>query len=287
LQRIGAGKLKPQPNGASDGVVWLRPARIRERRSRLPLFVLAGVLLAACLVVLVISRPTGSLQQQAEPARTTVVQPRLQSESRIVPPIIPPTATADAPSSSSLAPSRQVPPAVPLTPSIPSPPPAAEVSASQSRPLPAPMPVQPSAPSRAPPRQLSPQPEPVPQYAADPPAPRAAPAPAIAPQQPARREVSPPPAPGPAAAAPASPDGSYSAFLSAGLPDQATARAQLLDMQRKYAGALGSRRLSYKGVKSGGSLTYRLRVGHLSRADAEALCTRVKAQGGDCDLGSN
>jgi hypothetical protein len=75
--------------------------------------------------------------------------------------------------------------------------------------------------------------------------------------------------------------------LSAGLPDQARARAQLLDMQRKYAGALGGHRLSYKGVKSGSELTYRLRVGHLSREEAEGLCTRIKAQGGDCDPGAN
>ena len=58
-------------------------------------------------------------------------------------------------------------------------------------------------------------------------------------------------------------------------------------IQRKYAGELGSYRPSVRKAEAGEKTVYRVRVGNLSRDDANALCAKLKAGGGECFVAKN
>jgi hypothetical protein len=60
------------------------------------------------------------------------------------------------------------------------------------------------------------------------------------------------------------------------------ARAQLSPLTKKYGSLLGARRLSYHREKSGGAYVWQVRTSGLSESDAQTLCERITAAGGDC-----
>jgi SPOR domain len=55
-------------------------------------------------------------------------------------------------------------------------------------------------------------------------------------------------------------------------------------LQQKYSGALARRRLSYHRMKENGAFVYKVRVASLSQADAQALCAKLQAAGGGCEV---
>ena len=76
--------------------------------------------------------------------------------------------------------------------------------------------------------------------------------------------------------------GTFAAIL-ASTESEADARAQLVPLQKRFVGVLGGKRLSYHREKvAGGAFQWRIRTTGLSEADAEALCSRVSAAGGEC-----
>lgn len=96
-----------------------------------------------------------------------------------------------------------------------------------------------------------------------------------------------------AAAAPAAEDtvqttsstgGSFAVQLAAPA-SEAEARATASRMQKQYAGALGAYRPSVR--KATDKEVYRVRVGNLSKAEADSLCGRLKSSGGACFVAKN
>jgi cell division septation protein DedD len=63
---------------------------------------------------------------------------------------------------------------------------------------------------------------------------------------------------------------------------EADARSAVSKLKNKYADALGDSALSIHQADVKGQTIYRVRVGGLSKADASALCSKLKAGGGDC-----
>lgn len=85
-----------------------------------------------------------------------------------------------------------------------------------------------------------------------------------------------------AAAAPAPASGSYGMQISS-LPSEADAKATIPRMTSKFGGVLGGRSITIRKADIPGKGTfYRLRVDVGSKADAIALCSRLKAAGGTC-----
>ncbi|MGA2492257.1 MAG: SPOR domain-containing protein [Roseiarcus sp.] len=63
---------------------------------------------------------------------------------------------------------------------------------------------------------------------------------------------------------------------------EADARSAVAKLKSKYADALGDSALSIHQADVKGETIYRVRVSGLSRTDAGALCSKLKAGGGDC-----
>lgn len=85
-----------------------------------------------------------------------------------------------------------------------------------------------------------------------------------------------------AAAAPAPVTGSYGVQISS-LPSEADAKATIPRMASKFGSVLGGRSIGIRKADIPGKGTfYRLRVDVGSKADAIALCSRLKAAGGTC-----
>jgi hypothetical protein len=63
---------------------------------------------------------------------------------------------------------------------------------------------------------------------------------------------------------------------------EADAHSAVTKLKSKYADALGDSALSIHQADVKGETIYRVRVSGLSRADAGALCSKLKAGGGDC-----
>ena len=60
------------------------------------------------------------------------------------------------------------------------------------------------------------------------------------------------------------------------------AKSDLARLNAKYSSALNGAAIGVHKAQVNGATVYRLRVVRLSKADAAALCSRVKGDGGDC-----
>ena len=63
---------------------------------------------------------------------------------------------------------------------------------------------------------------------------------------------------------------------------EADARSAVAKFKSRYADALGGSSLSIYQADVKGQAIYRVRVSGLSKTDAGALCSKLKAGGGDC-----
>ncbi len=144
----------------------------------------------------------------------------------------------------------------------------------------------------------------LPSQAAAPPAPAAppvrppvaAPAPAPAPVVSAPAPVvaaTPAPAPVRAPAPPVAPPPSGDAgggdfAVQLGAPgSEAEAREAVSRLQQRFGGVIGGRPLSVRPADVNGRTIFRVRVTGLSREDANGLCERLKAAGGQCFVARN
>jgi hypothetical protein len=86
-----------------------------------------------------------------------------------------------------------------------------------------------------------------------------------------------------AAAAPSAAQGGGEWAVQLSAPrSEADAQSAIAKFKSKYADALGDSALSIHQADVKGQTIYRVRVGGLSKSDAGALCTKLKAGGGDC-----
>jgi len=92
------------------------------------------------------------------------------------------------------------------------------------------------------------------------------------------------PAEAPAAETPAA--GGWAVQFSAPRSD-ADAQKAISRLKSKYADALGDTQLGVREADIKGETIYRVRAGGLTKADAAALCSKVKASGGDCFIARN
>ena len=90
-----------------------------------------------------------------------------------------------------------------------------------------------------------------------------------------------PPATAPAPATAAEGGGGWAVQLAAPR-SEADAQSAIAKLKGKYADALGDSALSIHQADVKGQTIYRVRVGGLSKSDASALCSKLKAGGGDC-----
>lgn len=95
-----------------------------------------------------------------------------------------------------------------------------------------------------------------------------------------------PAAPATAPAAEPIAGGGWSVQLSAPRSD-AEAQGQITRLQSKYANELGGSPLGVHKAEVNGETIYRVRVSGLSKADAAAMCSKIKAGGGDCFVARN
>lgn len=92
----------------------------------------------------------------------------------------------------------------------------------------------------------------------------------------------------PAAQAPASESsGGGWAVQFAAPRSEADAQSAITRLKSKYADALGATELNVRKADVKGETIYRVRSGGLSKADAAALCSKLKASGGDCFIARN
>jgi hypothetical protein len=84
------------------------------------------------------------------------------------------------------------------------------------------------------------------------------------------------------AAAPAAEGGGEWAVQLAAPRSEADAQSVIARLKSKYADALGDSALSVHQADVKGQTIYRVRVSGLSKSDASALCSKLKAGGGDC-----
>jgi hypothetical protein len=152
--------------------------------------------------------------------------------------------------------------------------PNAEASATPSAPLQLVGPPKPSKPAKPAPKTIAEAAD------ADSPPADAAPA-AAAPPTPAVAAATAPPAAAPAAASAAEGGGEWAVQLAAPR-SEADAQSTIARLKSKYADALGESALSVRQADVKGKTIYRVRVGGLSKSDASALCSKLKAGGGDC-----
>jgi hypothetical protein len=90
-----------------------------------------------------------------------------------------------------------------------------------------------------------------------------------------------PPAAAPAPAVAAEGGGEWAVQLAAP-HSEADAQSAIAKLKGKYADALGDSALTIHQADVKGQTIYRVRVSGLSRSDAGALCSKLKAGGGDC-----
>ena len=62
------------------------------------------------------------------------------------------------------------------------------------------------------------------------------------------------------------------------------AQSTIARLKAKYGSVLGDSELGVHKAVVNGDTIYRVRVSGMSKADAAALCGKVKASGGDCFL---
>jgi cell division protein FtsN len=99
-----------------------------------------------------------------------------------------------------------------------------------------------------------------------------------------------PPAPRPAPVAPAaaasSGDGAFSVQL--GAPgSEAEARSTFSSLQRRFPDQLSGQSPSIRKADVSGRTVYRLRVGSLSREEAQSMCSQLQSAGGQCFVARN
>ena len=63
---------------------------------------------------------------------------------------------------------------------------------------------------------------------------------------------------------------------------EADAKSAIARLKSKYAAALGDADLAARQADVKGETIYRVRADGLTKADAAALCAKLKASGGDC-----
>jgi hypothetical protein len=63
---------------------------------------------------------------------------------------------------------------------------------------------------------------------------------------------------------------------------EADAKSAIARLKSKYAAVLGDVDLAARPAEVKGETIYRVRADGLSKADAAALCSKLKAAGGDC-----
>ena len=68
---------------------------------------------------------------------------------------------------------------------------------------------------------------------------------------------------------------------------EAEAQADISRIKTKYADNLGGTALAVHKVEVNGETVYRVRAGGLTKADAAALCAKLKSSGGDCFVARN
>ena len=68
---------------------------------------------------------------------------------------------------------------------------------------------------------------------------------------------------------------------------EAEAQSALGRLASKYGSELGGTALALRKAEVNGSTMYRVRAGGLSKAEAAALCSKIKANGGDCFVARN
>ena len=91
-----------------------------------------------------------------------------------------------------------------------------------------------------------------------------------------------------AAAAPSAPAAGDFAVQLAAPRSEADARSAIQRFQSKYSDALGEIELGVrKGSDTNGEAVYRVRTAGMSKADAQALCQKLKADGGECFVARN
>jgi hypothetical protein len=112
-------------------------------------------------------------------------------------------------------------------------------------------------------------------------APAAAAAPNVAAPPPTVQAATAPPVAAPAAAAAAESGGEWAVQLAAPR-SESDAQNAVAKLKSKYADALGDSALSIHQADVKGQTIYRVRVSGLSKGDAGALCSKLKAGGGDC-----
>lgn len=99
--------------------------------------------------------------------------------------------------------------------------------------------------------------------------------------------TTPQPRPAPVAAAPASSgDGAFSVQL--GAPgSEAEARSTFSNLQRRFPDQLSGQSPSIRRADVSGRTVYRLRVGSLSREEAQTMCSQLQSAGGQCFVARN
>jgi cell division septation protein DedD len=100
-------------------------------------------------------------------------------------------------------------------------------------------------------------------------------------QQAAAEAASPPTATNAADATAATTSGGWAVQLAAP-KSEAEAKGTAAKLSAKYESALNGSQIGVHKAVVNGETIYRLRVGGLSKADAAALCARLKGDGGDC-----
>ena len=195
-----------------------------------------------------------------------------------------PAAPAARPTTPSLAAApAPVPAPVAAAPKVE--PPKVEAPKSDARPTtvarPAPTTTTPQPARTTPPRPATPQPA----AADDGDAPMSLRPPSGAQPRPTRTAAATPAAP----ATPATSDGGGGGFAVqlAAPGSEAEARATANRLKQRYADALDGYSPGVRKADVSGKTVYRVRVGGLSRQDANELCTRIKSDGGSCFVASN
>jgi hypothetical protein len=88
------------------------------------------------------------------------------------------------------------------------------------------------------------------------------------------------------ATAPAAPSGGYAVQLAAP-KSESEAKALAKSLQGRYSDALSGASMAVRKADRNGEAIYRVRAVGLSRADAVAMCAKVKSAGGDCYVAKN
>jgi cell division septation protein DedD len=88
------------------------------------------------------------------------------------------------------------------------------------------------------------------------------------------------------AEAPQAASGGFAVQLAAPR-SESEAKAIIGRLQSKYADALSGASIGVRKADRHGETIYRVRAGGMSKADAKAMCEKIKAAGGDCFVAKN